>query len=304
MKSFSIVGAGRLGTVLGAALVRGGWRAEAVFDKDAKAARASRRLIGGGRATTDIHMPARAGDAVFLTVPDDEIGRVAAKLGRAGARWSGRSVFHASGLLPARILEPLRDRGASVASLHPVQTFPDKGAPGRIFKGITWGIEGDAAAIRVAEGIVRALRGHVLILSERDKPLYHAACSLASNALTGLEWAAAGLLARAGIDEKRAVELFSPLLQGTLQNVKELGPKRALTGPLARGDIATVRAHLKALEEYPETREVYLALGRQTLLIAIERGLAPARVSAMKRLLGRGRPLPRVGRRIDGKPVP
>lgn len=288
MKSFSIVGAGRLGTVLGAALVRGGWTAEAVFDKDAKAARASRRFIGGGRATADIRAPARAGAVVFLTVPDDEIGRVAARLGRTGARWTGRFAYHASGLLPARVLEPLRKRGAGVASLHPAQAFPDKNAPGRIFKGITWGVEGDAAAVEAAGSIVRGLGGHILILSERDKPLYHAACSLASNSLAALEWAAAGLLARSGIGEKGAADVLFPLLQGTLQNVKNLGLKGALTGPIARGDVATVRRHLRALREYPETREVYLALGRQALLMAAERGLAPVRIKAMKRLLGRG----------------
>lgn len=288
MRSFSIVGAGRLGTVLGAALVRRGWRAEAVLDKDARAARESRAIIGQGRTTTDIRVPARAGAVVFLTVPDDEIGRVAARLARSGASWTGRSAFHASGLLPARVLEPLRRRGASIASLHPVQSFPDKGAPARVFKGISWGVEGDAAAVRTAGRIVRDLYGRVYLLSERDKPLYHAACSLASNALAGLEWTAVRLLADSGIDEKEAAAVLLPLIQGTLQNVKELGWTGALTGPVARGDIATVREHLKVLGGAPEARDVYLALGRQTLRMAAERGLAPGRVRAMKRLFGRG----------------
>jgi predicted short-subunit dehydrogenase-like oxidoreductase (DUF2520 family) len=288
MKSFSIVGAGRLGTVLGAALVRRGWRAEAVFDKDAKAARASRRIIGGGRATTDVRAAARAGAVVFLTVPDDEIGRVAAGLARAETRWAGRFAFHTSGLLPARVLDPLRKRGAEVASCHPAQSFPAKDAPARIFKGITWGIEGDPAAVEVAEGIVRGLGGQVLLLSERDKPLYHAACSLASNSLVALEWAAADLLARSGIGEKGAEEVLFPLLQGTLQNVNNLGLKGALTGPIVRGDVATVKKHLKALREYPGTREIYLALGKQALLMSAERGLAQVRIKAMRRLLERG----------------
>ena len=150
MRSFSIVGAGRLGTVLGAALVRRGWRAEAVVDRNARAARESRAIIGQGRATTDIRVPARAGAVVFLTVPDDEIGRAAARLARAAGSWTGRTVFHASGLLPARVLDQLRKRGASVASLHPVQSFPDKAAPARIFKGVSWGVEGDGAAVRTA----------------------------------------------------------------------------------------------------------------------------------------------------------
>jgi predicted short-subunit dehydrogenase-like oxidoreductase (DUF2520 family) len=288
VKSVSIVGAGRLGTVLGAALGRRGWRVEAVYDRDARASRESRLIIGQGRATTDIRVPARAGAVVVLTVPDDEIGRVAARLARSGGSWTGRYVFHASGLLPARVLDPLRKRGAAVASLHPVQSFPDKSAPARVFNGVSWGVEGDAAAVRAAEGIVKDLRGHVLLLAEGDKPLYHAACSLASNALAGLEGTAAGLLAASGMGEKEAAEVLLPLVQGTLQNVKKLGWKGALTGPVARGDIATVRAHLRALEAAPEAREVYLALGRQTLRMAAERGLPQGKVKAMRRLFGRG----------------
>ena len=288
MKSFSIVGAGRLGTVLGAALARRGWRVEAVFDKDAAAARESRIIIGQGRATTDIRGPAKAGAVVFLTVPDDEVGRAAARLARAPGPWTGRTVFHASGLLPARVLDPLRKRGASAASLHPVQSFPDKVAPARIFKGVSWGVEGDAAAVRTAEGIVKDLRGHILLLSEKDKRLYHAACSLASNALAGLEWTAAGLLAASGMGEKEAAEVLLPLVQGTLRNVKKFGWAGALTGPVSRGDVATVREHLRALEASPEAREAYLALGRQTLRMAAGRGLPQARVRAMRRLFGRG----------------
>jgi predicted short-subunit dehydrogenase-like oxidoreductase (DUF2520 family) len=88
--------------------------------------------------------------------------------------------------------------------------------------------------------------------------------------------------------EKEAAEVLLPLVQGTLQNVKKLGWKGALTGPVARGDIATVREHLRALEAAPEAREVYLALGRQTLRMAAERGLPQGKVRAMRRLFGRG----------------
>ncbi|TFG56476.1 MAG: DUF2520 domain-containing protein, partial [Candidatus Aminicenantes bacterium] len=124
MKNFSIVGAGRLGTMLGAALVRRGWTAVAIIDKDVRAARESRHIIGQGAATTDFLRLAKAADIVVITVPDDAVGQVAGKLARSGISWSGKTVFHASGLLPARVLEPLRKRGARIASVHPVQSFP------------------------------------------------------------------------------------------------------------------------------------------------------------------------------------
>jgi predicted short-subunit dehydrogenase-like oxidoreductase (DUF2520 family) len=296
MKSFSIVGAGRLGTVLGAALVRRGWTAAAIVDKDSGAARESRRIIGRGKAVPScLALPGkgpdrkvRLGDVVIIAVPDDAVGRVAAGLARSGMSWAGRFVFHTSGLLPARVLEPLRKRGAHIASVHPVQSFPRKDAPASIFRGITWGVEGDPAAVAAAEEMVRSLRGNVLLLSEKDKPLYHAACGLASNAMIALEWTASGLLGAAGIGEKAATGMLFPLVQGTLQNVNNLGLEKALTGPILRGDVATVRKHLEALRDDPQARGVYLVMGKQILRLAEKSGLPAGRVTALKRLLEGG----------------
>jgi predicted short-subunit dehydrogenase-like oxidoreductase (DUF2520 family) len=285
MKTFSIVGAGRLGTSLSAALVRRGWAVALIVDKDARTAREGRRVIGAGRAATALGRSSRPGDVVIVAVPDDAVGRVAAALAGSGVSWAGRSVFHTSGLLPARVLAPLRERGARTASLHPVQTFPRKDAPPSTFKGITWGVEGDAEAVRTAETIVRDLGGHVLFLSEKTKPLYHAACSLASNALVALEWTAAGLFREAGIEQEAATGVLLPLVQGTLQNVKNLGLEKALTGPIPRGDAATIRKHLEALREDPEALEVYRVMGRHILRLAGKGGLAKARVRALRRLL-------------------
>lgn len=285
MKSFSIIGAGRLGTSLGAALAGRGWRPEAVIDRDLAAARAGRRIIGGGTATTSFAAAAAAAGRVFIAVPDDAIARTAEGLARARGSWAGRIVVHTSGLLPAAVLAPLARRGAGVASLHPAQSFPQKGMPAAAFEGITWGLEGDAVAIEAAEAVVRDLHGNILLLAARDKALYHAACALASNALAALEWTAVGLFGRAGIAPDAAAEALLPLAQGTLQNVKSLGLEQALTGPILRGDLATVEAHLEALSADPGAREIYTALGKRVLELAKKRGLPAARVRALKRRL-------------------
>jgi predicted short-subunit dehydrogenase-like oxidoreductase (DUF2520 family) len=166
-----------------------------------------------------------------------------------------------------------------------VQSFPRRDAPASVFKGITWGIEGGPAAVEAAGEIVRALGGHVLLLSEKGKPLYHAACALASNAFVALEWTAAGILQRAGVTEDAAFAAIIPLVQGTLQNVKSLGLEKALTGPVVRGDTATVRRHLEALGSDPGAREIYAAAGRLVLRLAAKRGLPAGRVRALRRLL-------------------
>jgi predicted short-subunit dehydrogenase-like oxidoreductase (DUF2520 family) len=199
--------------------------------------------------------------------------------------WAGRAVFHTSGLLPARALAPLGRLGARTASLHPAQSFSRKDAPAAAFRGITWGVEGDAEAVETARTIVRGLGGRVLLLSEESKPLYHAACVLASNALVALESTAAGLLRAAGAGEEDALGLLLPLAQGTLQNVKNLGLEKALTGPVVRGDAATVREHLEALRKDPDASEVYRVLGRGILRLARQSGLPEAKVRALRRLL-------------------
>ncbi len=288
MTGFSIVGTGRVGTALGRALAAKGWAPRALCDRDPKAARESRRLIGGGTATTDLRKAEAAGGLVLITVPDEAVAAVASSLARTGVRWSGRVVLHTSGILPARILEPLRKKGASVASAHPAQAFPRKDLDPGHFKSVFWGLEGDEEGVRTALFMVRALRGRALLLAEEDKPLYHAACSLASNALVALERTASRLLAGTGIAEAWAAAVLWPLVQGTLQNVKGLGWDKALTGPIARGDEGTVRKHLEALGSHPEVLEIYRALGKAALAGMAKGSLPAAKLRRLERLLEGG----------------
>ncbi len=185
-------------------------------------------------------------------------------------------------------MTPLARRGARAASLHPVQSFPRRDLPASVFKGITWGIEGDDRAAEAATAIARSLGGHVLLLAAKDKTRYHAACVLASNALVALEWTAVGVLEEAGVGPDAAVRTLLPLVQGTLQNVKSLGLEDALTGPILRGDVDTVRRHLAALKADPAARRIYASLGLQTLRLARSGkagrgGLAYSRIEAALR---------------------
>ena len=106
--------------------------------------------------------------------------------------------------------------------------------------------------------------------------------------MIALGWTASGMLGAAGIEEQAAAGMLFPLVQGTLRNVKNLGPERALTGPILRGDVATVRQHLKALRDDPPARGVYMVMGKQILRLAEKGGLPAGRVSALKRLLEGG----------------
>jgi predicted short-subunit dehydrogenase-like oxidoreductase (DUF2520 family) len=304
MTKFSVIGAGRLGTALAFALTRRGWELEVIADRDPAAAREARRIIGRGVATKDMRRAVRGATVIFLCVPDDAVEGAARKLAAMATDWTGRTVFHASGLLPAAALEALRRKGARVAALHPVQSFPEKKGSARLFRGVVWTVEGDREAVRLGMSIARKLGGRAMRLPGDSKPLYHAACSLASNALVALEAAAAELLAGAGLGRRSAARVLWPLVQGTLQNVKKLGWERALTGPVARGDARTVRRHLEALGTRRLESVIYRALAVKAVELAARSGLAPGRVRALKRLLEGRRLPPPAARRSYRKRVP
>ena len=322
MKSVAIVGAGRLGTVLGAALRKKGFTVRAIVDRRLAAARESRKIIGAGIATRDVGRVGAGGafgaraaaprgaDIIIIAVPDGEIEGVARKLARvyglAGPRglagaaeasgvpgkplgrlaklvgapskaWRGKIVFHTSGVLTADALAPLHDLGAACASFHPVQSFPRKDLPASHFKGVTIGLEGDARAVRAGAAIARKLGARPRVFKGTDKALYHAACSVASNLLVPLFDTACGLLREAGIGDREAVEMLWPLAEGTLQSVKRLDRASALTGPISRGDVETVRRHLRALEKFPAARKIYRVLGAEALRLARRRKTIPPR---------------------------
>ena len=304
MKRFSIIGAGRLGTSLGLALARRGWEPAVIADRDPAAARESRRTIGRGTASTDIGRAARRAPLLFITVPDDAVEAMARRLARAGGDWSGRTVFHTSGLLASSALAPLRARGARVASLHPVQSFPAKTGGARLFPGIYWGIEGDPEAVRLGKGIVRSLGGRTFAVRAEAKPLYHAACSLAANAFVALEAAAAALLAEAGASPRTAATVLLPLVQGTLQGVKKFGLEKALTGPVVRGDVGTVRRHLEALASRPLHDEIYRVLGLAAIRLLAQGRTPTRRLRALRRLLEDRRPPLPGARRTSRRPAP
>ncbi len=285
MKSVAIIGAGRLGTALALALAGAGFRIAAVADASPAAARRlSRRLRGRGPVASNRQAFERA-DIVFLCVPDSAIAGVAAELARAGIDGRGKIALHTSGALEARVLDPLRRRGALIASAHPVRSFARGSRDADPFSGTAVGIEGQAPAVKRLRAVFAKLGAKPVLVRPGAKPAYHAACTLASNGLVFLLDMALELLTDAGFSRRKAVELLVPLAQGTLHDVKKLGTVGALTGPLVRGDGSTVARHLRVLKGFPKSREAYRTISLRGLDLAARSGLGPARVRALKRLL-------------------
>ncbi len=286
--STAIIGGGRLGTTLGRALAGTRYAVRAVPDRNLSLASRSRGLIGAGRATADNAQAAREADILFLCLPDDVLEKEAGRLARSPVGWKGKTIFHCSGLYSSAVLKPFRRRGASVASFHPAQSFPRKGMPPSVFKGIFISLEGDPKACRLGRKIILELGAHPAALGPRAKPLYHAACCLASNHSLVLFFLAAELLEKAGLSRRRAEQVLMPLALGTLLHVKKFGAVKALTGPVVRGDATTVARHLQALRPYRGCRRAYRVLSQEALRLAGQAGLPASKVKALNRLLRGG----------------
>jgi predicted short-subunit dehydrogenase-like oxidoreductase (DUF2520 family) len=243
-----VLGAGRLGTALAAAL------------RDAGVAVDGPRGRGG--------LP--AGDALILCVPDAEIPAAAEAV---AASQPPPFVGHTSGATPLSALEPAERAGAEAFSLHPLQTFPGDPASGGVlarFQGAGCAVAGSTpAAVAVAEAIALRLGMEPFELSDDRRVAYHAAASVASNFLVTLQAAAEEMAGAAGLEADEARRLLAPLVRSTVENWAALGPERALTGPVARGDEPTVAAQRAAIEDVaPHLLELFDALVDRTRALA------------------------------------
>jgi predicted short-subunit dehydrogenase-like oxidoreductase (DUF2520 family) len=260
-----IVGPGNLGTSLAVSLRRAGYPIEAVI---ARSSGPSVRRAGklatkiGARALSSLANSVRA-KVVWFCVPDGEIAKAAGSL--AGELdWKGKIALHSSGALTSDELGKLRRKGASVASVHPLMTFVRGSQP--LLAGVSFAIEGDPAAVRIARRVVNDLGGHPYPIRKADKAAYHAWGTFVSPLFTALLATAEEVAGMAGVKGNAARRRMIPILLQTLANYAVFDAADAFSGPIIRGDAETVKRHLRVLREVPAAREVYSALARAALL--------------------------------------
>jgi predicted short-subunit dehydrogenase-like oxidoreductase (DUF2520 family) len=294
--TISIIGTGRLGTALAIALSSKGYPIRAL---------AARRGTHARNAITLSLLPSTTlalgadqleqlppSDILLITTPDDVIAGIAetfAKLGRSPRR---RSTFlHTSGALSSAVLAPLAKRGFHIGSLHPLISVSDPRAGAEALRGAFYCVEGDSVAVRSAKAIVRDLHGNAFTIKPESKALYHAAAVMASPHLVALFDLAMQMLMSCGLQAKEAQKVLTPLVQSTVNNLKQTSPEKALTGTFARGDVATVKRHLKALspKQLAEALKIYKLLGLHSLALAKE-DMNPDLAEQIKKLLAPPRP--------------
>ena len=251
LRRIGLVGAGRVGTVLAGAFRDAGFAVSGPWRRgEAPAAGTSVGSL----------------DAVLLCVPDRDIETAARRVARLAP-----FVGHTSGATPLSALAPAADAGAATFGLHPLQTFTgeDDGAAGRL-AGAGCAVAGsNRAAKEAARALAERLGMVPLDIDDGQRPAYHAAASIAANFLIALEDVAETIAGGAGISPAQARRALAPLVRTTVENWAALGPERALTGPVSRGDDDTVAAQRAAVaRQAPALLPVFDALLERTRALA------------------------------------
>jgi len=286
-RSVSIIGPGNWGTSLVRALSAAGFP----IDELIVPAGSRRSAVKAPRGSsilpfTTLDRARLEADVLWLCVPDAAIAAVtrrlvrqrAAAASRPSSPLKGQIVVHSSGALGAQALHAAARAGAAVASVHPVMSFPTR-TPVSL-KGVSFGIEADAGARRILNAIVREIGGRPFPIQSGANALYHAVGVLSSPLLVSHLVAAQQAAALAGFSQRQARALIEPIARATLDNVFHRGAEKSFSGPFARGDVETIRLHLRALKPHPMLAGVYRSLA----LYAVEALPSPGR-RELRRLL-------------------
>jgi predicted short-subunit dehydrogenase-like oxidoreductase (DUF2520 family) len=267
--TLSIIGCGKVGQTLGRL-----WQdnhvleVQDILNRSAASVNNAVVFVGAGRVANN-YADLRPADIFLITAPDDQIAACCEALANANCLSTDSIVFHCSGALPSSILQAASARGAAIASIHPIRSFA---VPQKIihdFAGTYCGIEGDQRALDILAPLFTAIGAQLVTIKSEEKILYHAAAVFASNYLVTLLDTAVQTYAQAGIPQDVALKMMASLVLETTENVLKIGPQQALTGPIARGDIATVVKQYRAIKKWNSSfGRLYRQLGKLTASLA------------------------------------
>ena len=282
-----VVGAGRVGAVLAAALRAAGHEITAVAGESAASRTRVETLLPGVRIDKPTAV-SRSCDVLLLTVPDDMLGNVVTMLAASGAIRGGQRVVHTSGKHGLRVLEPAVGRGAEVLAMHPAMTFTGTDLDLDRLPGCVFGVTATETTRPLAELLAADIGGTVVWVPEDKRTLYHAGLAHGANHLVTLVAQSMDLLRASGAMDPAGT--LRPLLTAALDNALTFGDA-ALTGPIVRGDVETVRAHLTDIAHTtPAALESYVAMARATANRAVLDGrLLPIRAAKLVGILNDAR---------------
>ena len=274
LEKISFIGCGKVARTLAAALKNAGYGIGIIACRNMKHAEEAVQFVRAGEASTDPIEAVSFGTVHFITTNDDAIAEIVKLIDEEGPNsLQGHFFFHTSGSLTSTVLESLQKKGAEIASIHPLQVFADPEKALDTLPGIYYAIEGSDRAMTWAIHMVDKLQGKLLLIPTGRKVLYHIAGVFAANYLVVLNHLALSIMEEIGETPEDSYQAFLPLMVSALQNMEEFGTAASLTGPVARGDEKTIKAHLEALEQLPpEMSRVYRVLGQEAVNLAARSG--------------------------------
>jgi predicted short-subunit dehydrogenase-like oxidoreductase (DUF2520 family) len=269
MLKLGFIGAGTVGTALSVRLSSKGYPIVAVSSRSRTSAESLARAVDGCHVFNNNQGVANNAELIFITTPDDAIASVVSQI-----QWHpGQSVVHCSGAASTDILQPAKEFGAQVGAFHPLQTFASTKQAIENIAGSTFAVEAEEPLLNTLKDMATALDGHWVELKASDKVLYHVAAVIACNYMVTVVKLATDLWQTFAVPPHQATQALLPLLRGTINNIDAVGIPQCLTGPIARGDIGTIKKHLDALQEkVPSLLPTYRELGLQTIPIALAKG--------------------------------
>lgn len=285
--TLNIIGAGRVGRACGRLWVEAEiFEIQDVLTRSRESAADAVKFIGAGHPAGDLaHM--RVADVWMIATRDDAIVPSVRALATSGKLAADGIVFHVSGATPSSELAPAKERGALIASVHPIKTFTDAELAVRTFAGTFCAAEGDVEALKVLRPAFERIGAKVIDVTPGTKAIYHAGGVFACNYLASLIESALRCHEKAGIPRLVSLKALEPMVRETVDAIFVYEPAQALTGPISRADVATVQRQLQMLEGWdPEVGGLYRRLGLVAVDLAEAAGrLDPARAGALRRTL-------------------
>jgi predicted short-subunit dehydrogenase-like oxidoreductase (DUF2520 family) len=290
-KTLNIIGSGRVGRACARLWAQAGiFEIGDVLTRSRRSAAEAVEFIGAGHAVGDLE-EMRGADVWMIATRDDAIAASSATLAAAGKIAADAIVFHVSGATPSSALKAVAEQGARIASVHPIKTFSDAERAVQSFARTYCGAEGDPEALQVLKPAFERIGARLFDIVPELKPIYHAAGVFSCNYLAALIEAALRAHEKAGIPRAASLQALEPIVRETVDAIFEKGPARALTGPIARGDVATVARQLAAVRAWDASMAVlYRELGLIAVSLAERNGgIDASRAADLRSVLGKGR---------------
>lgn len=284
--AIGFIGAGTLGSGMALGLSVADYRVTTASSRSLASAERLASLVTGCEAVATAQQVVDRCELVFITTPDEAIGKVAAEM----AWRAGQAAVHCSGAESLDILDPAAAMGADTGSFHPFQTFASLNTPNEAaerLQGASIAIEGLGRLYELLHSLATDLGARPITLKPEDRALYHASAVVSCGYLAALLNAAADMWREMGVPPEQALPTILPLARGTLDSISRAGISGSVTGPVVRGDVATLERHLNALApRLPSLLPLYCSLARASLPLAVGKA-SEARLDAMDRLLER-----------------